>query len=110
MNGKAVLSCLTLAAKADGAEIRTIEGLAPAGCLHTIQNSFVQGGAVQCGYCIPGMIMSMKAFLDENPNSSEEEIQRVLGGNICRCTGYVKQIESLVKARDIMMSGKKRNY
>jgi carbon-monoxide dehydrogenase small subunit len=108
MNGKAVLSCLTLAVKAEGAEIQTIEDLASGGRLNPIQLAFTQDDAVQCGYCIPGMIMNMKAFLDENPDSDEAELRRVLGGNICRCTGYAKQVEAVLKARDIIaMEGKR---
>ena len=110
MNGKSILSCLTLAVKAEGAEIQTIEGLALEGRLSPIQMAFIQGDAVQCGYCIPGMIMNLKAFLDENPESDEGELRRVLGGNICRCTGYVKQVEAVLKARDIMaLEGKRAN-
>jgi carbon-monoxide dehydrogenase small subunit len=110
MNGKAILSCLTLAVKAEGADIQTIEGLALEGRLNPIQMAFTQDGAVQCGYCIPGMIMNMKAFLDENPESDAEDLRRVLGGNICRCTGYVKQVEALLKARDtIALEGKRSN-
>jgi carbon-monoxide dehydrogenase small subunit len=110
MNGKSILSCLTLAVKAEGAEIQTIEGLALEGRLSPIQMAFTQGDAVQCGYCIPGMIMNLKAFLDENPESDEGELRRVLGGNICRCTGYVKQVEAVLKARNIMaLEGKRAN-
>ena len=110
MNGKAILSCLTLAAKAAGAEVRTIEGLASEGRLDPIQTAFTQNDAVQCGYCIPGMIMNLKAFLNENPESDKQELRRVLGGNICRCTGYVKQVEALLKARDmIALEGKRPN-
>ena len=109
MNGKAVLSCLTLAAKAEGAEVQTIEGVALQGLLHPIQRAFTQDSAVQCGYCIPGMIMNLKAFLDENPECDEGELRRVLGGNICRCTGYVKQVEAVLKARDIIAAEGKRS-
>jgi len=103
-HGKAILSCLTPAAKADGMQIETIESLSIEGRLHPIQTKFVEHGAVQCGYCVPGMIMNMKAFLADNPNSSEEELRRVLGGNLCRCTGYIKQVEALLKARDELRS------
>lgn len=108
-NGKAILSCLTLAAKADRMKIETIESLATGGHLHPIQIAFTEQGAVQCGFCIPGMIMNMKAFLEENPTGNEEELKRALGGNICRCTGYVKQIEALVKARDLLIIRGKRS-
>jgi len=105
MNGKAVLSCLTIAAKADGAEIQTIEGLATEGGLHPIQETFSHRGAVQCGFCIPGMIMNVKAFLEENPQRAEEDLRRALGGNICRCTGYAKQVEAMIKAKNEIMLG-----
>jgi carbon-monoxide dehydrogenase small subunit len=104
---KAILSCLTPAAKADGMEIETIEGLRKGGEIDPLQKSFVQQGAIQCGFCIPGMIMNIKAFLAENPNSSENELKNVLGGNICRCTGYVKQVEAVVKARDALTCRKR---
>jgi len=107
MNGKAVLSCLTLATKADGAKIQTIEELAANGHIEPIQEAFTNTGAVQCGYCIPGMIMNMKAFLDENPRSTEHDLRRALGGNICRCTGYTKQVEAMVKVRNILNTTEK---
>jgi len=98
VNGKAVNSCLFPAVEIDGATVATIEGLAKAsGELHTLQTAFIEQGAVQCGYCTPGMIMSGKALLDENPNPTEEEIRHALAGNFCRCTGYV-QIVDAVKA------------
>jgi carbon-monoxide dehydrogenase small subunit len=100
MDGKAILSCLTLAPKADGASIQTIEGLAAGGHTNAIQGAFAETGAVQCGYCIPGMIMNLKAFLDENPRCTDTELRQALGGNICRCTGYKKQVEALIKVRD----------
>ena len=95
VNGKAVLSCLTLAASVDGAEITTIEGLSKGAELHPLQESFVVNGAIQCGFCTPGMIMTSKAFLDENPNPTEEEIRIGLSGNLCRCTGYEKIVEAV---------------
>jgi len=98
VNGKAVNSCLFPAVEIDGATVTTIEGLAKAsGELHPLQAAFIEQGAVQCGYCTPGMIMSAKALLDENPNPTEEEIRHALAGNFCRCTGYV-QIVDAVKA------------
>jgi len=102
MDGKTVNSCLVLAAEADGKQITTIEGLAESDKLHPIQEAFVEHGGLQCGFCTPGMIMSAKALLDENPNPDEEEIRRGIAGNLCRCTGYTKIIESVkVAAKNI---------
>jgi carbon-monoxide dehydrogenase small subunit len=92
---KAVNSCLILAVDADGKAITTIEGLAQGTELHPLQKAFVEKGAVQCGFCTPGMILSAKALLDENPHPSEEEIRSALSGNLCRCTGYVKVVEAI---------------
>ncbi|MEW5758982.1 MAG: (2Fe-2S)-binding protein [Candidatus Omnitrophota bacterium] len=101
MNGKSILSCLTLACDCDGAEILTIEGLAESdNSLHPIQEAFVNKGAIQCGFCTPGMILSTKYLLDTNPNPTEEEIKQGLTGNICRCTGYVKIIEAVKDAAE----------
>jgi carbon-monoxide dehydrogenase small subunit len=90
---------LTLAVEAQGKEITTIEGLTSNGQLHPIQQAFIDHFAVQCGYCTPGMIMSAKALLDENPEPTEGEVRRALQGNLCRCTGYVKIIEAVLAAR-----------
>ncbi len=98
LDGKPVVSCLTLAVEADGRDILTIEGLAQNGQLHPIQNAFVEHGAIQCGFCTPGMIMSAKALLDENPNPTEEEVRQAIAGNLCRCTGYVKIVEAILAA------------
>jgi carbon-monoxide dehydrogenase small subunit len=95
MNGKAVLSCLTMAIAADEQEIITIEGLTGDDSLHPIQQAFIDHGAVQCGFCTPGMIMSAKALLDEIPNPTEQEIRYGINGNICRCTGYAKIVEAI---------------
>jgi len=105
MDGKTVNSCLVLAVEADGKQITTIEGLADGDKLHPIQEAFVEHGGLQCGFCTPGMIMSAKALLDENPNPTEEEIRRGIAGNLCRCTGYTKIIES-IKATAKNMRGK----
>ena len=97
LDGDAINSCLYLAAEIDGKDVVTIEGLgALDGTLHPIQQSFVDNGAIQCGFCSPGMIMSAKALLDENPNATLEDIKHALAGNLCRCTGYV-QIFKAVK-------------
>jgi len=106
MDGKAVNSCLVLAIEADGKKIETIEGLAKGEELHPIQQAFVEKGAIQCGYCTPGMIMRTKSILDKNPNPTEDQIKLELSGNLCRCTGYTKIIEAVKTARDYM-NGKK---
>ena len=98
VNGKPILSCLTLAVSADGKEITTIEGLADAGKLHPLQESFIKHGAVECGFCTPGMILSAKALLDEKSKPTEGEVRHYLRGNLCRCTGYVKIIEAVLGA------------
>ncbi len=101
VDGKAVKSCLFLAPKANRKEIITVEGLkGKDGNLHPLQEAFIEHFAIQCGYCTPGMIMAAKALLDENPTAGEEEVRKALGGNICRCTGYVKIVEAVLAARD----------
>jgi carbon-monoxide dehydrogenase small subunit len=102
MDGMAVNSCLVLAVEADGKKIETIEGVAQGGELHPIQKEFVAKGGVQCGYCSPGMIMTTKAFLEKNPNPSEEEARTAIAGNFCRCTGYVSIVKSILSAADRM--------
>jgi carbon-monoxide dehydrogenase small subunit len=98
IDGKSVTSCLTLAVEAQGREIVTIEGLAPgAEDLHPIQDAFVKHGAIQCGYCTPGMVMSAKYLLDRNPSPTEDEIRKGLSGNLCRCTGYNKIVEAVAE-------------
>ncbi len=98
MDGRTVNSCLVLAAEAEGKQITTIEGLAQGDKLHPVQQAFVDNGGLQCGFCTPGMIISAKALLDENPNPSEAEIRNGIAGNTCRCTGYVKILESITAA------------
>lgn len=95
MNGRLVASCLVLALQADGADILTVEGLSDGDDLHPIQEAFVESGAIQCGFCTPGMVLASKKLLDENPNPTEEEIRRGLSGNLCRCTGYEKIIDAV---------------
>jgi carbon-monoxide dehydrogenase small subunit len=95
VNGKVVTACLVLAVEADGATITTIEGLHKGDTLHPIQQAFVDSGAVQCGFCTPGMILTTKALLDEIPNPSEEDIKHYLEGNLCRCTGYTKILDAV---------------
>ncbi len=98
IDGEPVLSCLTLAVEAEGRRMLTIEGLFRNGEPHPLQRSFVESGAIQCGYCTPGMILSAKALIDEKRHPSREEIQRGLSGNLCRCTGYNKIIEAVESA------------
>jgi aerobic carbon-monoxide dehydrogenase small subunit len=102
MGGRTVNSCLVPAMEADGQEILTIEGLSSGDMLHPIQEAFVQNSGMQCGFCTPGMIMSAKALLDENPNPSQDEIKEGISGNLCRCTGYTKIFESISAAAGAM--------
>jgi aerobic carbon-monoxide dehydrogenase small subunit len=102
LDGKAVNSCLVLAVEANGSEITTIEGLKNGPELHPIQKAFIEQGAVQCGFCTPGMILSAKALLDENPRPTEMQIREAIEGNLCRCTGYVKIVEA-IKAASLAM-------
>lgn len=96
IDGEVINSCLVLAMDATDKDIVTIEGLAQNGNLHPLQKAFVQHGAIQCGYCTPGMIMAAKALLDENPHPTEDEVRMSLAGNLCRCTGYVKIVEAIL--------------
>jgi aerobic carbon-monoxide dehydrogenase small subunit len=105
MDRKTVNSCLVLAAEADGKTILTIEGLADGGQLHPLQQAFADNGGLQCGFCTPGMILSAKALLDENPDPSDEDIKQGIAGNFCRCTGYAKIFAS-IKAAARTMGGK----
>lgn len=98
MDGRAILSCLTLAVEARGKEIVTIEALGTGDLPHPIQKSFVDCGAVQCGFCTPGMVMSAKALLDENPHPTTDEVRQSIAGNLCRCTGYAKIVEAIEDA------------
>jgi aerobic carbon-monoxide dehydrogenase small subunit len=102
MDGKTVNSCLVLAAEADGKEITTVEGVADGDRLHPVQQAFLDEGGLQCGFCTPGMIMSAKALLDENPDPTDDEIKRGIAGNLCRCTGYTKIIRSIRTASKMM--------
>ena len=101
MDGKVVNSCLIMAFQAEGSSIITIEGLEKEGEIHPVQQAFIEVGAVQCGYCTPGMILSAKALLDKNPNPTEQEIREGISGNLCRCTGYNKIIQAVEKAKGV---------
>ena len=95
IDGKPVYSCLVLALDAQEKDILTIEGLADDGGLHPLQEAFIEHGAVQCGFCTPGIILAAKALLNENPSPTEKEVKEAISGNICRCTGYIKIIEAI---------------
>jgi carbon-monoxide dehydrogenase small subunit len=107
VDGKAVDSCLTLAITVKGKNILTIEGLANGASLHPIQKAFIDHGAIQCGFCTPGMIMSAKALVDKNPHPTRDQVKEALEGNLCRCTGYVKIIDAVLAAADTMKKGEK---
>ena len=102
VSGRAVNSCLMFAAQAEGADILTIEGLAEGEKLHPIQEAFLDHGAVQCGFCTPGMALSAKALLDRCPDPSEAEVREAMAGNLCRCTGYLKPVEAVLDAASRM--------
>jgi len=100
MNGKAVNSCLVLAVQASGKEITTVEGLETDEGLHPLQEKFIENGAIQCGFCTSGMLLSAKSLLDNNPKPDETEIRTAISGNLCRCTGYQKIVESIKDASE----------
>jgi carbon-monoxide dehydrogenase small subunit len=102
MDGRPVASCLVLAIDAQGKEILTIEGLSEGQKLHPIQEAFLKHGAIQCGFCTPGMVMSAKALLDENPEPTTTEIRKAISGNLCRCTGYQHIVDSIMAASKMM--------
>ena len=105
LDGEPVNSCLVLAHEAAGREVLTIEGLASGDALHPVQQAFVSQGAIQCGFCTPGMVLSAKALLDHNPDPTREEILAGLRGNLCRCTGYVKIVEAVELAKCLIAEG-----
>ncbi|HAH07681.1 MAG TPA: (2Fe-2S)-binding protein [Elusimicrobia bacterium] len=107
LDGKPALSCMLFAAQAHGRKVVTIEGLGTTDKPHPIQQAFVESGAVQCGFCIPGMVLAAKALLDENPDPDETQVRRALDGNLCRCTGYVKQVEGVLLAAKKLKAAKK---
>ncbi len=100
LNGLPVSSCLVLAVEASGAEITTIEGVGEVDGLHPLQQSFVEHGAVQCGFCTPGMVLSAKALLDKVPDPSEFQIRSAISGNLCRCTGYQKIVDAVSRYKE----------
>jgi carbon-monoxide dehydrogenase small subunit len=102
VDGEVIKSCLTLAVQVKGKEITTVEGLTQNGVLHPLQQSFMENGGLQCGYCTPGFLMTACAFLNQNPNPTSEEVREGLNGNLCRCTGYVGIIESIMNAAEKM--------
>lgn len=100
INGIATTSCLVLVGQVEGAEVLTIEGLSELEIGHILQKCFVENGAIQCGFCTPGMLMSAYALLSHNPNPSREEIKNAMSGNLCRCTGYIPILNSIEKAKE----------
>lgn len=106
LNGKAVNSCLVLAGQVDGADIQTIEYLAREGKMNRLQENFLEFGAVQCGFCTPGMLMSATALLQDNPEPDEREIREAIAGNLCRCTGYKQIINAIQKTASEIMQKK----
>ena len=98
LNGEPVNSCLVLAVECDGAEVVTVEGLAPDGQLDPLQTALIEAGGVQCGFCTPGILVSARALLNRNPQPTDADIREALGGNLCRCTGYLRIIEAVKKA------------
>lgn len=99
-NGLPISSCLALAADCDGDDVLTIEGLAEGGSLHAVQHALIERGAIQCGFCTPGVVMATVALLRENPRPNEPEVRQALAGNLCRCTGYVKIVEAVLSLQE----------
>ena len=106
IDGRATLSCITLAGNCEGRKITTIEGLATGDVLHPVQQAFIEHGSSQCGFCIPGMIMSSVALLEKNPKPTQKEVEYALDGNICRCAGYPKILEAVHQAGETIAKGK----
>ena len=106
IDGKAVRSCLTLAVQADGRRVDTVEGLADGNKLSVLQQAFRRHHAVQCGYCTPGILMSLAHYLEIDPGASEEQLRKLIAGHLCRCTGYTQIIEAAVEAAETLRSGK----
>lgn len=106
LDGEPIVSCLMLAAQAQGASITTVEAMAQGGRLHPLQEAFLDEGAVQCGFCIPGMLLSAQALLKRNPDPSEDEVREAFAANLCRCTGYERPVRAVLKAARRMRGGK----
>jgi aerobic-type carbon monoxide dehydrogenase small subunit (CoxS/CutS family) len=105
VDGRAVDSCIMLAAQADGRNVTTVEGLGDLTALSAVQEAFADNGSIQCGFCIPGMVVTAASYLEENPDPTEEEVRHVFVGNLCRCTGYVKPVEAVLTAAAGMRQG-----
>lgn len=105
LDGRPVMSCLMLAAQADGRRVTTVEGLSTDGGLHPLQQTFMELGAPQCGFCTPGMLMAAAGLLSENPDPTREEVREAISGNICRCSGYVKVVDAVIAAAERMREG-----
>ena len=101
LDGKPISSCLVLTVEVEGQDITTIEGLHQAGTPHPLQQAFIEEGAIQCGFCTPGMILTAKAFLDSNPHPTEAEVRHAIAGNLCRCTGYDKIVRAILKVASL---------
>ncbi|NLW07589.1 MAG: (2Fe-2S)-binding protein [Clostridia bacterium] len=102
LDGQPVNSCLVLAVEAEGKEVITVEGLAGEDCLHPLQQAFIDEGAVQCGFCTPGMLLAAKGLLDNNPSPTDFEIRQAIAGNLCRCTGYTRIVKAIKKAASLL--------
>lgn len=109
LDGEAVDSCLTLAWIADGSEVQTVKGIGTEAKPHPLQTAFIEEGSVQCGYCIPGIIVAAKVLLDENPDPTDSDIRVALSGNLCRCTGYTRIFSAIHKAAQVMREGAQKN-
>ncbi|MBZ0260928.1 MAG: (2Fe-2S)-binding protein [Hyphomicrobiales bacterium] len=109
LDGEAVDSCLTLAWIADGSEVQTVKGIGTEAKPHPLQTAFIEEGSVQCGYCIPGIIVAAKVLLDENPDPTDSDIRVALSGNLCRCTGYTRIFSAIHKAAQVMREGARKN-
>ena len=109
LDGEAVDSCLTLAWIADGSEVQTVKGIGTEATPHPLQTAFIEECSVQCGYCIPGIIVAAKVLLDENPDPTDSDIRVALSGNLCRCTGYTRIFSAIHKAAQVMREGAQKN-